>query len=335
MTRLERLDAARIEDAGRRIAPHIRHTPLVPRAGGGWIKLELLQPTGSFKVRGFFAAALALDPGRAARGLMTVSAGNAALACAFVAHELRVPCRVVMADTAPALKLDGVRALGATPVLLPRERLLEWVATRAWESDPEVFIHPFADDAVITGHATIVPEILADCPDVDRVLVAAGGGGLITAIAWGFAALKPGVRVVGVQSDGYPLWSHAFAAGGAVSLTPRTIADGTTAPFDPLMYERLRASIHEWIRGSRSRGAASGLPAGEGGEGGRRRSRCARLRGDGVGATECAHRGDPQRRQPRRLAARRAADRVTGATSRRRWRPATRRSRIEDAPRER
>ena len=247
MTRLERLDAARIEDAGRRIAPHIRHTPLVPRAGGGWIKLESLQPTGSFKVRGFFAAALALDPGRAARGLMTVSAGNAALACAFVAHELRVPCRVVMADTAPALKLDGVRALGATPVLLPRERLLEWVATRAWESDPEVFIHPFADDAVITGHATIVPEILADCPDVDRVLVAAGGGGLITAIAWGFAALKPGVRVVGVQSDGYPLWSHAFAAGGAVSLTPRTIADGTTAPFDPLMYERLRASIHEWI----------------------------------------------------------------------------------------
>ena len=247
MTRLEGLEAEQIEDAGRRIAPHVRHTPLVPCAGGGWIKLESLQPTGSFKVRGFFAAALALDRDRAARGLLTVSAGNAALACAHVAHELQVPCRVVMADTAPALKLEGVRALGATAVLLPRERLHEWVATRAWESDPEVFIHPFADDAVITGHATIVPEILADCPDVDRVLVAAGGGGLVTAIAWGFAALKPGVRVVGVQSDGYPLWSRAFSAGGAVSLTPSTIADGTTAPFDALMYERLRASIDEWI----------------------------------------------------------------------------------------
>ncbi len=247
MTRLERLDAAQIEDAGRRVAPHIRHTPLVPYADGGWLKLESLQPTGSFKVRGFFGAALALDRDRVARGLLTVSAGNAALACAFVARELQVPCRVVMSDTAPALKLDGVRALGAEAVLMPRDRLLEWVATRAWESDPEVFIHPFADDAVITGHATIVPEILADCPDVDRVLVPVGGGGLISGIAWGFAALKPAVRVVGVQSDGYPSWPRAFAAGGAVSLTPSTIADGTTAPIDSLMYERLQKSISEWI----------------------------------------------------------------------------------------
>jgi len=247
VTRLERLDAAQIEDAVRRVAPHIRHTPFVPHTRGGWLKLESLQPTGSFKVRGFFAAALALDRDRVARGLLTVSAGNAALACAFVAHELRVPCRVVMDDAAPAIKVDGVRALGAEAVLMPRERLHEWVAGRAWESDPEVFIHPFADDAVITGHATIVPEILADCPDVDRVLVPVGGGGLITGIAWGFAALKPGVRVVGVQSDGYPSWPRAFAAGGAVSLTPSTIAEGTTAPFDPLMFERLRQAIGEWI----------------------------------------------------------------------------------------
>ena len=167
MTRLERLDAAQIEDAVRQVARHIRHTPSVPHTRGGWLKLELLQPTGSFKVRGFFAAALALDRDRVARGLLTVSAGNAALACAFVAHELRVPCRVVMDDAAPAIKVNGVRALGAEAVLMPRERLHEWVAGRAWESDPEVFIHPFADDAVITGHATIVPEILADCPDVD------------------------------------------------------------------------------------------------------------------------------------------------------------------------
>ena len=79
------------------------------------------------------------------------------------------------------------------------------------------------------------------------MLVPVGGGGLITGIAWGSAALKPGVRVVGVQSDGYPSWPRAFAAGGAVSLTPSTIAEGTTAPFDPLMYERLRQSIAEWI----------------------------------------------------------------------------------------
>ena len=109
-------------------------------------------------MRGFFAAALGLDPDRASRGLLTVSAGNAALACSFVARELRVPCRVVMPETAPALKLEGVRALGAEALLMPRDRMLEWIAARAWESEPEVFIHPFADDAVITGHATIVPS---------------------------------------------------------------------------------------------------------------------------------------------------------------------------------
>ena len=79
------------------------------------------------------------------------------------------------------------------------------------------------------------------------MLVPVGGGGLISGIAWGFAALKPGVRVVGVQSDGYPLWRSALSAGGAVSLTPSTIADGTSAPFDPLMFERLRGSVDEWI----------------------------------------------------------------------------------------
>jgi len=247
VSRLDRLDAAQIEDACRRVAPHIRRTPLLPAPSGGWIKAESLQAMGSFKVRGFFGAALAVDRDRLGAGLLTVSAGNAALACAFVARHLGVGCRVVMFDTAPKQKLEGVRALGAETVLMPRERLNNWIGTRGWESEPEVFIHPFADDAVITGHATVVPEILEDCPDVERVLVPVGGGGLICAIAWGFAALKPGVRVVGVQSDGYPLWERAFAAGGPVSLTPSTIADGTTAPFDPLMFERLRGSVDEWI----------------------------------------------------------------------------------------
>jgi threonine dehydratase len=241
------IDAQLLRAAVRRIGPHIRHTPLIPSPHGGFVKLESLQPTGSFKVRGFFAAALAIEREQLGRGLLTVSAGNAALACAYVAHQLQVPCRVVMVDTAPALKVDGVRALGAEPVLLPRERMLDWMASRAWEQEPEVFIHPFADDAVMTGHATIVPEILDDCPEVERVLVPVGGGGLVCGIAGAFATLKPEVRVVGVQSDGYPLWPRAFAAGGSVSLTPNTIADGTTAPFSPLMFERLRECVGEWI----------------------------------------------------------------------------------------
>jgi threonine dehydratase len=152
-----------------------------------------------------------------------------------------------MFDTAPELKVRGVRDLGAQAVLMPRERLHEWIATRAWEHDPEVFIHPFADTAVIAGHSSIVPEIIADRPDVERVFVPVGGGGLISGIAAAFAALKPGVQVVGVQSDGYPLWQQAFALNGPPSLTPNTIADGTSAPFDPLMFERLRALVDEWV----------------------------------------------------------------------------------------
>src|SRR5258708_11639415 len=108
--------------------PFVRRTPLLGLDGGRWLKLELLQPTGSFKVRGFFAAALALPETERARGLLTVSAGNAALACAHVANRLGGPCRVVMFDTAPAPKADGVLGIGGTPVLLPRTELLAWMA---------------------------------------------------------------------------------------------------------------------------------------------------------------------------------------------------------------
>lgn len=247
MTVIAGIDATRVRDVARLVAPYIRHTPLIPTPGGGVLKLESMQPTGSFKVRGFFAAALAMDRERIARGLLTVSAGNAALACAYVARALGVPCRVLMFDTAPALKLDGVRALGAEAVLMPRERLMEWIATRAWKRDPEMFIHPFADDAVITGHSSIVPEILDDFPAVERVFVPVGGGGLISGIASGFAALKPDVRIIGVQSGGYPLWREAFAINGPPSLTPNTIADGTSAPFDRVMFERLRSLVNEWV----------------------------------------------------------------------------------------
>jgi threonine dehydratase len=247
VTALPALGADDVRAIARQLAPHIRRTPLIAAPSGGYLKLESMQPTGSFKVRGFFAAAHAIERERAARGLLSVSAGNAALACAYVAHSLQVPCRVVMYENAPRPKIDGVRALGAEPVLMPREDVVEWLARRGWEGEPEVFVHPFADPDVIRGHSSIVPEILEDCPDVERVLVPVGGGGLICGVALGFAALKPDVRVVGVQSDGYPLWQQAFAAGGPVAPVPDTIADGTTAPFTEVMFERLGALVHEWV----------------------------------------------------------------------------------------
>ena len=236
-----------IREAAERARAHVIRTPVVPIADGKWLKLELLQPTGSFKVRGFFAAALALPPERLERGLLTVSAGNAALACAHVAQELGVRCRVVMFDSAPEPKLTGVRQLGGEPIMMSRDRLFAWMSDRGWESEPEAFIHPFADEVLQAGHGGIGLEIAQQVPQVRRVVVPVGGGGLVTGVAAAVKALKPEARVIGVQSDGYPLWVRTFQEGAPATVTPHTIADGTTAPYDQSMHERLREAVDTWL----------------------------------------------------------------------------------------
>jgi threonine dehydratase len=243
MIPLDRIEAARAQ-----VAPRVRRTPLVPVADGrSWLKLECFQSTGSFKVRGFFAAALALGTERLAKGLLTISAGNAAQGAAYVARQLGVSCRTVMPANASEAKVEGVRRLGATPVLLPRPEFLAWIAQRGWEQEPETFIHPFTDENVIAGHGTLGLELLDDVPDLERVLVPVGGGGLIAGVGSAIKGKRPTVEVIGVQSDGYPLWPRVFAAGGPVPLVPDTIADGTTAPYDPVMFDRLRAVVDRWI----------------------------------------------------------------------------------------
>jgi threonine dehydratase len=214
---------------------------------GALLKLECLQPTGSFKVRGFFAAALALDRDKLRKGLITVSAGNAAQACAYVAQTLGVPCRVFMFDTAPPPKLQGVKRWGATPVLMPRDRILEWMAAEGWTDEPETFIHPFAEPEVLAGHGGLGLELLEDVPDLARVLVPVGGGGLIAGIASAIKGVRPGVEVVGVQSDGYRSWTRSFEAGRPVSIKPDTIADGTSAPVDSRMYALLEQCVDRWL----------------------------------------------------------------------------------------
>jgi threonine dehydratase len=240
------LELERIRAAAERARPHVQRTPLVP-VDGALLKLECLQPTGSFKVRGFFAAALALPRDQLERGLITVSAGNAAQACAYTAHQLGVPCRVVMYETAPAAKIDGVKRWGGEPILMPRPALLEWLANESWKSEPEAFIHPFAAPEVIEGHGGIGLELMQDVPDLARVVVPVGGGGLISGVASALKAQRAQIEVIGVQSDGYPLWTRAFEAGGPVSITPATIADGTTAPFDARMFKLLKSCVDRWL----------------------------------------------------------------------------------------
>jgi threonine dehydratase len=236
----------RIRAAAERARRHVLRSPMTP-VEGALLKLECLQPTGSFKVRGFFAAALALEPEKLRRGLITVSAGNAAQACAYVAKTLGVPCRVVMYETAPPLKIEGVRRWGATPILMPRDEMLKWMADEGWRSEPETFLHPFADPQVMAGHGGIALELLEDVPDLARVLVPVGGGGLIGGVASALKALRPQVEVIGVQSDGYALWTKSLEAGGPVAIKPDTIADGTTAPFDARMFELLKQCVDRWL----------------------------------------------------------------------------------------
>ena len=236
----------RVRAAAERARPHVLRSPLIP-VEGAHLKLECLQPTGSFKVRGFFSAALALPPDRLRRGLITVSAGNAAQACAYVAHRLGIPCRVVTYDTTAPIKIDGMKRWGATPIQMPREDLLNWLATEAWKGEPETFIHPFADEEVMAGHGGLGLELLEDLPDVARVVVAVGGGGLISGVASALKGSRPGIEVIGVQSDGYAMWPRTFAGEGNVSIQPATIADGTTAPFDPRMFELLKECVDRWL----------------------------------------------------------------------------------------
>jgi threonine dehydratase len=240
------IDLEHIRSAAERARPFVHRTPLIP-VEGALLKLECLQPTGSFKVRGIFAAALALPEERRSRGLITVSAGNAAQACAYAARSIGVPCRVVMYETAPATKIEGVKRWGGTPLLMPRPALLDWLANQGWESEPEAFIHPFADPEVMAGHGGIGLELLEDVPDAARVLVPVGGGGLISGIASAIKGLRPNVEVIGVQSDGYALWTRALEADGPVSITPETIADGTTAPFDVRMLPLMKELVDRWL----------------------------------------------------------------------------------------
>ncbi len=243
------IELARIRAAADRARPYVYRTPLIA-VDGALLKLENLQPTGSFKVRGFFAAAIQAQlvmAERVQKGLITVSAGNAAQACAFVAHTLGVPCRVVMYETAPTTKIEGVKRWGGQPVLMPRNELLEWLASEAWRREPELFLHPFADPEVMAGHGGMGLDLAEDIPDLARVLVPVGGGGLIGGIASAIKGLRPEVEVIGVQSDGYALWTRAIEAGGAVSITPDTIADGTTAPFDARMLPLMKEVVDRWL----------------------------------------------------------------------------------------
>jgi threonine dehydratase len=221
-----------------RIASQAQRTPLVPSRSLGertgaiaWLKLESLQRTGSFKVRGAANAIALLTPGQRAAGVVTMSAGNAALAIAYAAGAAGVPATVAMPERATAMKIAATRAYGAeirfgaaVTELMP--------IVRGLEDEGRYFLHPFDDERMIAGFGTVALEILDDLPDADLFVVPVGGGGLISGIATVVAARRPSARVIGVEPVGAPGMRRALDAGRVITLDAvDTIAEGLAPPF--------------------------------------------------------------------------------------------------------
>ena len=220
-----------IRAARDRISSTITRTPLlrlhVDAPAEIYLKLENLQPIGSFKLRGATNAIRLLPPESLSRGVYTASAGNMAQGVAWGARTLGVPCTVVMPDSAPRTKLEAVARLGAKIVKLSYDEWWQTLADHGREGMDGTFIHPVADRAVMAGNGTIGLEIVEDLPDVDAVVVPFGGGGLVTGIATAVRALAPRSKIYGAEVATSTPLSAALRAGKpvAVERTP-SFVDG-------------------------------------------------------------------------------------------------------------
>ena len=206
-------------------------TPLIPIETGldcdVRLKLENLQPIGSFKIRGVLSKLLTVGRNDVAHGLYTASAGNMAQAVAYAGRLFGIPAKAFVPDTAPRAKTDAVARLGAKVVPVPYDEWWQIMRDGGRDGERGLFVHPFADTDVMAGNGTIALEILEDCPDVDTVLVPWGGGGLTCGIASAMRALKPSVRVYACEVDVAAPLTASIAAGMPVQIkNKKTFIDG-------------------------------------------------------------------------------------------------------------
>jgi threonine dehydratase len=223
-----------IQRARARVYEVALRTPLVPLFAPElppgrqiYLKLDCLQPIGSFKIRGAYNLIAQLPPERLRAGVYTASAGNAAQGVALAASRAGVPCTVVMPDPAPQVKLDAVRRLGARIIQVPWDEVWACIQTRTFPGlEGASFVHPFDDPSFWAGNGTCGLEIIEDLPDVDTVLVPFGGGGLAIGVATAVKALRPQCRVLAAESINAPL-AASLRAGHATSIARLpSIADG-------------------------------------------------------------------------------------------------------------
>lgn len=213
------IPAGMIADARQHVYEAAIRTPLVRLNYDGpaeiYLKLECLQPIGSFKIRGAYNAVRLLPEEQKKCGVWTVSAGNAAQGVALAARKAGVPCQVLVMDTAPMAKLDAIRRLGAEIVQATYDRCWQALSDRAHPAMRGTFVHPFQDDAFIAGNASAGLEILEDLPDVDAVVAGFGGGGLSCGIASALKESGSAAKVFAAEPETASPLSYSLAAGSA------------------------------------------------------------------------------------------------------------------------
>ncbi len=238
-----------IRRAQERIADAVTRTPLlrldVDAPCEVWLKLECLQPIGSFKLRGALSAVRAASRAELAGGVVTASAGNMAQGVAWAAREAGVRARIVAPENAPRAKLDAVERLGGEVIAVPHE---VWWQTMVDRGHPEVdgfFVHPVEDDAVMAGNGTIGLELCEESKAFDAVVVPWGGGGLTTGIASAVKALRPATRVVTAEPETAAPFAASLAAGGPVEIDYRpSFVDGAGGrALLPTMWDRARELV--------------------------------------------------------------------------------------------
>ena len=251
---LQELGAARERLEGLAVrTPLIRLADPTPQAPGPgpelFLKLENLQPIGSFKIRGGGNAMRHMDPVALREGVCTASAGNMAQGVAWCAREMGVPCRVIVPDKAPAAKTDAVTALGAEVIRVPFADWWQVMETHDTRGVPGAFIHPVENNDVMAGNGTIALEILDELPDVDTVIVPFGGGGLISGIGAGLRARRMECRVIAAEVETAAPLRASLDAGEARAIDRKpTFVDGIGgAAVLPAMWPLVRQVVHDSV----------------------------------------------------------------------------------------
>ena len=207
-----------------------------------WLKLENLQPIGSFKIRGAVSALRQAPLAAVRNGVVTVSAGNMAQGVAWAARELGVPATIVAPEHAPQTKLDAIERLGGRVVKVPYERWWQVMEEARYDDAEGLFVHPVREERVMAGNGTIGLELAEELPDADAVVVPWGGGGLFTGIASALAALRPETKVWAAEPETAAAVSAALAAGAPADadFTPSFVDGAGARVVLPDMWERAR-----------------------------------------------------------------------------------------------